>query len=228
MKINEIFVSIQGEGQYAGYPTLFIRLSGCTRNCFFCDTNYHKMGYNFSYEYIVKTIKKANKKLIVWTGGEPLLQLKQIKDIIKLVGEDYSHHLETNGDLIKSQKEFNELFQKERNCRIRGIIEEDNFDYICVSPKDLQTARRINKFSKKSPYRSDIKVVTDLTLNKKLIPYATILMPLTINTENDLRRDTPLDPNKEIRQNVWNYCVKHNIRYSSRLHYEVWGWKRGV
>jgi putative chitinase len=50
MRVNEIFCSIQGEGKYAGCPAIFIRLSGCTRKCSFCDTKYHTNGKEMSVE----------------------------------------------------------------------------------------------------------------------------------------------------------------------------------
>ncbi|RLF54247.1 MAG: 7-carboxy-7-deazaguanine synthase, partial [Thermoplasmata archaeon] len=40
MKVCEIFYSIQGEGELAGYPTIFIRLTGCNLRCRYCDTEY--------------------------------------------------------------------------------------------------------------------------------------------------------------------------------------------
>jgi len=205
MKVSEIFKGIQGEGRYAGEPALFIRLSGCTRNCSFCDTKYHKDGEEMSMEYIIKQIREAKEKVIVWTGGEPLLQANAMIDIIKLTKKK-SHHLETNGDLIDSD--------------IRADVLKCTFDYIGISPKDLKTAKKIKDFFKGQLFWVyDIKVVTDLKLNKNLIKYATCLMPLTINNDNKER---------EIRKKVWIYCTENNIRYTPRLHYEIWGSRRGV
>ena len=119
----------------------------------------------------------------------------------------------------------------------------DLFWYICVSPKDKRTTKKCHKlfyerhilsdYSSAYKTRFDIKVVTDLKMNRSLFDYATCLMPLTISV-NDIESGTNdryvivQQMNQEIRQRVWNYCVKHNIRYSPRLHVEVWGPKRGV
>jgi organic radical activating enzyme len=199
MKVCEIFESIQGEGRYAGVPALFIRLSGCNRKpaCDFCDSKYHEEGKEMSVQEVVDVIDKSNKGVVIWSGGEPL---SQIMDVITIIvsSKGIYHYLETNGDLL----------------------EEDDiqyFDYVCVSPKDKKIFSRIPGIGSK--YDIDIKVVTDLELNRELIPYATMLMPLT--TFDDKK-------DKIIRQNVWDYCVKHNIKYSPRLHIEVWGLKRRV
>jgi len=194
MKINEIFRSIQGEGVYAGYPVLFIRLSGCTRNCEYCDTKYHKRNFDMNYETILKTIKNSNSKIVVWTGGEPLLQKDDIYNIIKSTSK-IQHHVETNGDLLMSE----------------DMNHERGFSYFNISPKCVKTAKKIKKLVKGCLFYSSIKIPTDLTTNKNLIPYATILMPLTTKSKKI---------NSQIRNKVWNYCVKHNINYSSRLHLE--------
>lgn len=211
MKVNEIFESIQGEGKYAGTPALFIRLSGCTRNCSFCDTKYHNEYKNMGILDIVNEIKKSKTDTVIWTGGEPLLQINEIRQVIKELEKNKKiyrkHHLETNGDLILNQT--NELDY---------IVYL--FDYICISPKLKDIFKYIkNTFFTQPDYTFDIKVVTDLKVNKELIKYATMLMPLTVNNS---KKDS------NIRKKVWQYCVKHNLKYSPRLHYEVWGKKKGI
>jgi 7-carboxy-7-deazaguanine synthase len=196
MKINNIFKSIQGEGKYVGTPMLFIRLSGCNRNCSWCDTKYHKKGIHMSTKEIVRKIKKSKVKIIVWTGGEPLLQEEEIVKVI-FKTNTLQHHLETNGDLIARPTIFTDLL----------------FDYICISPKNEEAAQ-VDLMC-----NYDIKVVTDLKLNKNLIKYASILMPLTTyNKKKDL----------EIKKKVWDYCIKNNIKYSPRIQVDIWGKKRGV
>jgi 7-carboxy-7-deazaguanine synthase len=209
MKVCEIFKSLQGEGKYVGYPALFIRLSGCTRKCDFCDTKYHVNGKNMSIEDVVKRIKKSKPDIVVWTGGEPMLHENEIYDVITETDEKH-HHLETNGDLLPECPGF--------------------FKYICFSPKEERVADKVFSFYQQMlsyepsvfPRRMltiDIKIVTDLKLNKDIIKYATMLMPLTTgDKEKDLK----------IQQDVWNYCVNHNIKYAPRIHRDVWGNKKGV
>jgi len=205
MKVSEVFKSIQGEGDYAGLPVLFIRLGDCTRECDFCDTQYHKKYDIYDVYDIVKIIRDSELEIVVWTGGEPLLQLDEIKDVISLTSIKL-HHIETNGDLIKSEKEAEQLSHK--------------FDYMCVSPKDLKTTKRISKYFKSYLIGEyDIKIVTDLKLNKNLIKYATMLMPLTTISHSI---------NKKFEQDVWNYCVKKNIKFCLRQHIHVWGNKKGI
>ena len=79
----EIFVSIQGEGVFAGTPCIFIRLASCNLSCNWCDTKYTWDWKNYEYADHVITlndddiyliIKEHNLKHVVITGGEPLLQ----------------------------------------------------------------------------------------------------------------------------------------------------------
>ena len=132
LRISEIFKSIQGEGRYQGTPVIFIRVSGCTRSCSFCDSKYHILGKEYSIEQIVKEIKKLKLTTIVFTGGEPLIYFNEIKKIVSELPY-CSFHLESNGDLIKNEDIFADI--------------GDYFDYICISPKDNLTAKRINGIS---------------------------------------------------------------------------------
>lgn len=96
MKVNEIFYSLQGEGARAGAPSIFIRLAGCDLTCGFCDTEFES-GKDMSIDGIKILIKQWPCKEIVWTGGEPALQLtEQIIAEFKTAG--YFQAIETNGN----------------------------------------------------------------------------------------------------------------------------------
>jgi len=205
IKIVEVFEGIQGEGRFAGTPMLFIRLSGCTRKCNYCDTKYHEKGKKISVQSLVRRILRTNIRTICLSGGEPLIQKDAVRRLIWLVRQNEGFkqfHLETNGDLL-------------------DWVDFEIFDYIAISPKSLVTAKRVHKFRVgKRVVTSDVKVVTDLDkIGVNLIKFASMLMPLTMNNRY-------IDA--EIRQKVWKYCVKHRINYSPRLHFELFGKRRGV
>ena len=205
MKVNNLFASLQGEGRYMGTPVVFVRLSGCTRACSFCDTKYHKDGTEMSIKELAKKIVALRITTVVFTGGEPLLQLN---DIMRLTNRlpTYDFHLETNGDLIKTEKDVDVIFQL--------------FDYVAISPKELRVAKRVTKLFQGFGSNHDIKVVTDLeTVGADMLKYATMVMPLTrYKAKQDL----------SIKRRVWEYATVKRLRYSARLHVEVFGKKRGV
>jgi organic radical activating enzyme len=200
IKICEIFESIQGEGRYAGYPMLFIRTSGCTRNCWFCDTKYHKEGNAVPIENLAARINSSKLKYVCWTGGEPLLWRSQITQIVNMTSRK-KHHIETNGDLLKESDFY-------------------FFNYLGISPKDREQIQRIQDMvlGYIVPEKGlDIKVVTDLKeVGIGMLCYATILMPLSVKKEKESKR---------IQEKVWDFCVKNNIRYGPRLHVDLWGLK---
>ena len=93
LKVVEIFYSIQGEGANSGMPAIFIRLSGCNLNCWYCDTEWHKYT-EMSIPEIQNNIQQYPCESIIWTGGEPTLQLT---DEMLNHFEGYYHCIETNG-----------------------------------------------------------------------------------------------------------------------------------
>jgi 7-carboxy-7-deazaguanine synthase len=100
LKINEIFFSIQGESSFAGYPTVFVRTSGCHLRCTYCDTQYaYYEGQKMTTTDIVKRVQAYPARHVCITGGEPLLS----KEIYPLMSElcdlNYITSLETSGDL---------------------------------------------------------------------------------------------------------------------------------
>ncbi|MCX7697841.1 MAG: radical SAM protein [Candidatus Goldbacteria bacterium] len=108
IKINEIFYDIEGEGKYQGYPTLFIRVTGCNLRCKWCDTKYaYFNGKNISIKKIISIIKKSPYKNVNITGGEPLLYKKTINLITKKI-KNKIITIETNGSIsIKGIKADN-------------------------------------------------------------------------------------------------------------------------
>lgn len=100
LKINEIFYSIQGESSLVGWPTVFVRTSGCHLRCTYCDTTYaYYEGEHQSLESIVATIKTHPARHVCITGGEPLLQKEVYALMTLLCDNDFVVSLETSGDL---------------------------------------------------------------------------------------------------------------------------------
>lgn len=76
MRIAEIYLSIQGEGQLTGTESVFVRTSGCNLRCWFCDTpfaSWSPEGEDLSVGEIVKQVLEFECTHVVLTGGEPML-----------------------------------------------------------------------------------------------------------------------------------------------------------
>lgn len=106
MNITNIFSSIQGEGIYIGYRQIFIRFAGCHLACDYCDENTSD-GKIMTKEEVVETVKNLNKSFhhsISLTGGEPLLQVDEIKNLIPNL--TLPIYLETSATLPDHLKEI--------------------------------------------------------------------------------------------------------------------------
>ena len=96
-RINEIFLSLQGEGFWTGTPMVFVRFSGCNLKCPFCDTD-HGGFREMSAEEVVAEVRAAGGECgrVCVTGGEPGLQLDRAL-VDALHGAGFKVHVETNG-----------------------------------------------------------------------------------------------------------------------------------
>lgn len=75
LKITEMFHSIQGESANVGFPTVFVRLTGCPMRCTYCDTAYaFHGGERLELDAIVSSVTAHHAKYVCVTGGEPLAQ----------------------------------------------------------------------------------------------------------------------------------------------------------
>ena len=100
LRITEIFHSIQGEADSVGWPTVFVRLTGCPLRCGYCDTAYAFHGGSWqSFDDILKEIAAYQPRFVTVTGGEPLAQ-KNCRDLLcRLCDAGYRVSLETSGAL---------------------------------------------------------------------------------------------------------------------------------
>lgn len=100
MRVNELFVSIQGEGLDAGRPTTFVRFTACNLRCTYCDTEYaFYEGDEIALESIVERVQREGVEAVCLTGGEPLLQpdLPELMERLLALGHRVS--VETGGSL---------------------------------------------------------------------------------------------------------------------------------
>ena len=82
LKITEIFHSLQGEARDAGWPTVFIRLTGCPLRCTYCDSEYAFFGGKLMhFEQILEETRGYGTRHVCVTGGEPLAQ-KRCHDLL--------------------------------------------------------------------------------------------------------------------------------------------------
>lgn len=98
LRVNEIFYSLQGEADAVGFPTVFIRLTGCPLRCQYCDTEYaFHAGEWFDLDTIIDTTRGYGARHVCVTGGEPLAQPNCIALLTRLCDLGYQVSLETSG-----------------------------------------------------------------------------------------------------------------------------------
>jgi 7-carboxy-7-deazaguanine synthase len=101
MQITEIFRSIQGESSFAGLPCIFVRLTGCNLRCDWCDSEYtFTGGWRMTLDDVMVEVERfAPVKLVEITGGEPMLQERDVVPLMeRLLAAGYRVLLETSGE----------------------------------------------------------------------------------------------------------------------------------
>ena len=98
LKLTDIFLSLQGEARDAGWPTVFVRLTGCPLRCQYCDTEYAFFGGQWwDIDAILAEVGKHGARHVCVTGGEPLAQKRCIALLRRLCDAGYIVSLETSG-----------------------------------------------------------------------------------------------------------------------------------
>src|SRR5437762_12225263 len=101
MHIIEIYKSIQGESSFTGLPCIFIRLAGCNLRCTWCDSEYtFSGGKKMCLDEVETDVHNlAPVKLVEITGGEPMLQERELLPLVnRLLADGYTLLLETRGE----------------------------------------------------------------------------------------------------------------------------------
>jgi len=100
LRITEIFHSVQGEARDVGWPTVFVRLTGCPLRCTYCDTTYSFFGGAWwTIDAIVSEVARHGVRHVCVTGGEPLAQKRCLVLLARLCEAGYTVSLETSGAL---------------------------------------------------------------------------------------------------------------------------------
>jgi len=100
LRISEIFHSIQGEADAIGWPTVFVRLTGCPLRCTWCDTEYAFYGGGWrTISDIVDEVTRYGARHVCVTGGEPLSQKRCLALLTRLCDRGFEVSLETSGAL---------------------------------------------------------------------------------------------------------------------------------
>ena len=144
IKVSEIFTSFQGEGPYVGTPSTFLRLYGCNLDCEWCDTDistYEMLSVDDVAEILLTQMEFNNIKTLIITGGEPTLQMEEIKRLIKELPEDIRIQMETNGSIFEYIPEIEYVISpkedKEKVFKNYYAYENTFFKFVITSQDDL-------------------------------------------------------------------------------------------
>lgn len=136
LSVHSIFRTIQGEGPFAGTPSVFIRLAGCNLQCPLCDTDYTTGRRDVTPQELLEDVQRMQPGggLVVITGGEPFRQ--ELEPLLsRLCGQGYYVQIETNGTLPPAAVPYTK-----ETYRRSGV-------YIVCSPKTGKVNTLIEKLA---------------------------------------------------------------------------------
>jgi 7-carboxy-7-deazaguanine synthase len=156
LRITEIFHSLQGEARPAGYPTAFIRLTGCPLRCVYCDTSYaFQGGMRLGIADVLERIAEFSVRHVCVTGGEPLAQPACLELLAALCDAGYTVSLETSGALDISAVDARVMVvldiktpdsgESERNlwANLARLKREDQIKFVICSRADYEWAKGV-------------------------------------------------------------------------------------
>jgi organic radical activating enzyme len=232
--VSELFVSVQGEGPSVGKPAAFLRLGGCNLACSFCDTPYSwdAERYDLKKELTpmnVETVaqwvvERAPGRLIV-TGGEPLIQHKRVAEMLArsdALGDAESERqrvcveVETNGTVAPSQALCARVDQWNVSPKLANSAEPEG-RRIREGVLGVFAALPNSFFKFVVSDHSDLREVLEL-MDRFSVPKERVLLMPEAATKEQLRARGPL---------VAQWALRRQLRYSGRLHLELFDGKRG-
>jgi 7-carboxy-7-deazaguanine synthase len=230
IRVNEEspFLTCQGEGVYAGVPSVFVRFQGCnlfpSSCCGFCDTKYAQDLSGGKDMTVLEIAREVNELLpyyqswVCITGGEPLHQEDGLHQLIKkLRALGYRTEIETNGTIKKPDWwTIVNSWVADIKCPSSGVVslvdewfntrECDQVKFVVGNKEDLDYAR---KTVMRNAARSPVRLVS----------------PVILSTGGEVVLAS-LD--RKLLQEVWKFCIETRARFSLQTHKIVFGNRRGV
>ncbi|MBI4492784.1 MAG: 7-carboxy-7-deazaguanine synthase QueE [Chloroflexi bacterium] len=222
----EIFASIQGEGATAGVPSVFVRLSLCNLRCSFCDTRttWDWDRYDPKQEIItidaadiVHRVEQAGPRNVVITGGEPLLQQRELAGLAsELKARGMRIEVETNGT-VKPE------------APLAALIDQWNVSpklaHSGNSPERREVPAALQWFAAQPSASFKFVVVGPGDLEE----VETLVARYGVPTERVLLMPEGTDTATLVQRSRWlaERCVQTGFRYGPRLHVFLWGDERG-
>lgn len=213
MKISEIFFSLQGEGVEIGLPTVFVRLFACDLRCSWCDTMYAIEGRdykNFTIAEVRQEIEKFECTRVCITGGEPLIQKKEVETLAKsLIDSGYNIVLETSGHKMPPPVFWTDKSVISMDCKCPGSGMQDSMDFSLFEKlRDRDQLKFVIADESDYEYAKEV-------ISKYLIKANIVFQPVGGEGLG------------WISQRVIDERM-HGIRVLPQLHKIIWGNKRGV
>jgi organic radical activating enzyme len=194
-RVVEIFSSLQGEGLYLGERQIFVRFGGCNLHCDYCDEpdtipipSGQVMEETIMRSEITRLNREKPHKAVSWTGGEPLLHVPFLLNIMPWVKEQgLLNYLETNGTLVEHFK------------KIRAFCDIVAMDIKLPSAIGRETWSEHLEFLKLLPKKSFAKVIlTHKTTDAEWRQVIRILQESSPDIPLILQPATPIGETKAI------------------------------
>ena len=230
LPITELFYSVQGEGRFAGFPAVFVRLKFCNLGCSWCDTRFSwdkdriEPGEQLTITEIADRAARLRPAAgtkpadvhVVLTGGEPMLHqagIPRLVEAFRLHGFSF-FEIETNGTIVPTDGMLEAISWW--NCSPKLSNNSLSADVNLV-PEALRRIASGGKADFKFVVRSEEDVLELVrTIQPHLPPGAIWLMPEGTTARRQL----------ELTPEIMSLCVKYGYRFSPRLHILAWGNER--
>jgi 7-carboxy-7-deazaguanine synthase len=221
LKIAEIFYSLQGEGSLVGVPSVFVRTSGCNLRCTWCDTPYTSWqpeGEERTLESIVSEVEQYPARHVVVTGGEPMIA-REIVALTEMLGKRHIT-METAGTVFAPVRcDLMSISPKLSNSTPEGPWAKQH-DRLRIQPEVLKRLIAAYDYQLKFVVArpEDLAEVDALVESLEADFAKVILMPE--GTDAAVLHE----------RGAWlaEICKQRGLRFSPRLHVELFGNKRGT
>ncbi len=209
LRINEIFLSLQGESIKTGLPTVFIRLTGCPLRCRYCDTAYaFHQGEKQTIDSIINTVAQYRSRHVCVTGGEPLAQKRAFDLLVRLCDEGYDVSLETSGAIDIA--DVDQRVMKIMDIKTPSSTEEEKNRYENIQYLDDKDQVKFVICN-----RTDYDWVKSIMREHRLNDVCEVLL----SPEHESQNPTELAD--------WILEDKLNVRMQLQMHKYLWGNKPG-